>query len=214
MRLPRAALLLVLAGVSACGDDAARAAPAAPPEAFARAVACVAGPRYFPAPLEHGGRYRTVLTLLREKRLCPLEAGVDEVYRFTLVPSVTPAIAMRLSRRGEVWTMISRRAAEQPKSRPRPEPQELWSTHQRVLTAGEAESLRGALAAARFWSLPAKGAAAPGQDGTSWVMEGVRDGFYHATERWEPARGEPAYHALGLFLLRLSGFSSPELAAR
>jgi hypothetical protein len=82
--------------------------------------------------------------------------------------------------------------------------------HARALTAAEAASLRGALADARFWSMPPADPRPAGLDGTVWVMEGARGGLYHAVDRWEPGeRGDAAYRALGALLVRLSGFPSP-----
>ncbi len=61
----------------------------------------------------------------------------------------------------------------------------------------DAEEHRGfkiLLAASSFWSLPSEDWQSPGLDGSSWVLEGIKDGKYHRVERSSPfneAAGTP-----------------------
>ncbi|HEV8592464.1 MAG TPA: hypothetical protein VGQ55_10205, partial [Pyrinomonadaceae bacterium] len=55
---------------------------------------------------------------------------------------------------------------------------------------------------ASYWQL-AKDNNELGDDGSQWVLEGVKDGRYHIVDRWTPREGE--YREACIYLLRLSG---------
>lgn len=50
----------------------------------------------------------------------------------------------------------------------------------------EFKAFRTLLRASSFWSLPTEDWQSGGLDGSSWVLEGVRDGKYHRVERSNP----------------------------
>jgi hypothetical protein len=72
----------------------------------------------------------------------------------------------------------------------------------RRLSAAEWQSIEAAVQAADYWRMPSP-ETRPGEDGETWVFEGLRGGQYHAVTRWEP-REDSAYHALGARLLKLA----------
>ena len=61
---------------------------------------------------------------------------------------------------------------------------------------------------ANYWNLPIDNDDM-GNDGAQWVLEGVRNGRYHAVDRWTPQTGE--FREACLFLLKLSGVDTDRL---
>jgi len=49
-----------------------------------------------------------------------------------------------------------------------------------------------------FWDLPSYDNTDMGQDGSAWIIEGVKDGKYHVADRWSPSKGP--VHKLGMTL--------------
>jgi hypothetical protein len=59
-----------------------------------------------------------------------------------------------------------------------------------------------------FWEMTSnKGIS--GTDGAQWIMEGVKNGRYHITERWSPADGQ--FREACVYLLQLSGVDVDKL---
>jgi hypothetical protein len=57
----------------------------------------------------------------------------------------------------------------------------------RSLSRDELRTLLKALNETRFWSIPTvRKADQTGEDGADWLLEGVKDGRYHAVLRWSP----------------------------
>lgn len=68
-------------------------------------------------------------------------------------------------------------------------------TEQRTLTKQEVSEFLKKLEVCKFWEMPTKGGR-HGKDGDTWLMEGVKEGKYHAVERWRacgPFRDAAAY---------------------
>ncbi len=53
-----------------------------------------------------------------------------------------------------------------------------------TLDADTTRDLEQELTAMSFWRLPSRSSELPGQDGSSWILEGARDGEYHVVQRW------------------------------
>src|SRR5690606_14988167 len=65
------------------------------------------------------------------------------------------------------------------------EPRTLISTKEAKLTKIHLQNLQSFLNGAQFWTLPSEKKEA-GLDGATWILEGIKDGQYHYTERWSP----------------------------
>jgi hypothetical protein len=130
---------------------------------------------------------------------CP-RPGQAEAYRLLFLPSFTDTWSVRVERAaGGAALEATRLPATQDlptKARPK-------ERRQRRLSPAEWNRLAAAVAAADFWNLPSPEVHL-GEDGETWVVEGLRPGAYHAVERWEPRDGTP-YRALGATLLDLAG---------
>ncbi|WP_447589107.1 hypothetical protein [Aquipseudomonas campi] len=65
------------------------------------------------------------------------------------------------------------------------DPQTLLSETKTELTKTHLQNLKSFLNGAQFWTLPSEEKNA-GLDGATWILEGIKDGQYHYTERWSP----------------------------
>ena len=65
------------------------------------------------------------------------------------------------------------------------EPRNLLSRTEIKLTEIHLQNLKSFLNGAQFWTLPSEDKKA-GFDGATWILEGIKDGQYHYTERWSP----------------------------
>ncbi len=57
-----------------------------------------------------------------------------------------------------------------------------------------------------FWNMPAREQRLPGHDGSTWVLEGIRKGVFHAVSRWSPKSGE--FRDAMLLLLSYAGLDA------
>jgi len=79
------------------------------------------------------------------------------------------------------------------------------------LTASQVENLLGLLEQEQFWTLPPGEAEnAIGQDGSSWVIEGVRTNHYHIAERWTPKADTPVGR-IGRHMIELADWKIGDL---
>ena len=133
---------------------------------------------------------------------CP-RAGQTEAYRLLLLRSWQPPWAIRIERAADgaelQATQLSAERTEDVAARP-------TERRLRHLSASEWERLAAAVRAATFWTLSAPETTL-GNDGQTWVIEGLRAGQYHVVERWEPRDGQ-AYRALGAVFLELAGLGA------
>ncbi|HEU4881810.1 MAG TPA: hypothetical protein VFT45_06185 [Longimicrobium sp.] len=147
--------------------------------------------------------YSRNLRAMGEPRLAEAAAAsADEVFRLTVLPSFTPAFAVRLHRRGPgavvVTTMLSGAGGYEPGEPARHDSVEV--------TVDDAAAYFQRANAAGFWSMPVQGRDL-GFDGSEWILEGVRDGRYHVVDRWTPnvTGRHPEFLELASELLRLGG---------
>lgn len=55
-----------------------------------------------------------------------------------------------------------------------------------------------------FWNIPAKSPRTHGLDGSTWIVEGLKDGKFHIIERWSPIGKDDVSVGIGLKMLGLS----------
>ncbi len=80
-----------------------------------------------------------------------------------------------------------------------------WNKSYEVTESDVQEFLK-LLQKAEFWTSPTV-VSVGGNDGAEWVVEGVKKGSYHVTDRWSPTNTD--YSAMCLFLLSLSKIQVP-----
>ncbi len=55
-----------------------------------------------------------------------------------------------------------------------------------------------------YWQMPSREKEIGGEDGSRWILEGVKENRCHIVDIWSPDKGK--YREVGLFMLKLSGF--------
>ncbi|MCB0739049.1 MAG: hypothetical protein KDC92_16185 [Bacteroidetes bacterium] len=55
-----------------------------------------------------------------------------------------------------------------------------------ILNSIQIENVNRFLNGAQFWDLPSQDPKSLGFDGATWLLEGIKKGKYHYTERWSP----------------------------
>ncbi len=68
-------------------------------------------------------------------------------------------------------------------------PGKLTEDRTSVLTREQVSTFVGKTIAVHFWKLPSYDLNRSGEDGSEWVIEGVKDGKYHIVDRWSPDKG-------------------------
>lgn len=151
------------------------------------------------------GWYSRHLRAMGEPRLVELAAGADqEVLRLTVLPSFSPAFAVRLHRRGPgavmVATVLSGAGGY--------EPGEVARRDSVAVDDARATAFFRRADSVGFWRMPTR-ASDLGFDGSQWILEGVRGGRHHVVDRWTPEStgNHPVFLNLAQELLRLGGRS-------
>jgi hypothetical protein len=124
----------------------------------------------------------------------------SETYRFVWTKQMRNPVAVRISRAGPEFALVSVQAdARDPSVNRRHEftvGPEVWT------------SLKRHLDAADFWNMAGDpGEDERGLDGADWVIEGRRANIYHAVVRWEPKSGP--FREACQDLINASGLSFP-----
>ena len=140
--------------------------------------------------------YSTQLRALREPSLFALATNREaESYRFLWLRTFHHPIAVRLELQADgSWMLVTKVASGAGGY----SPGTLTINTSRQLTTQEAQSLRSKVEGSGFWNAPNPINDQTGDDGSQWIVEGVKAGRYHVVDRWMPKNG-PA-RDLGLFL--------------
>ena len=78
-----------------------------------------------------------------------------------------------------------------------------------TLTREQVAAFSGKVTSLGFWGLPAHDSASAGNDGSEWVIEGVRGGKYRLVERWTPRSG-PVFDLGSALAFNLGGLRVPK----
>lgn len=149
--------------------------------------------------------YSFLMKTLKEGALLPAAPGLES-YRFTWMRSFRDDVVIRVERRGPVHTLHVKMGDARDGA---------FVVDRRILlTPSQWQELRHRLEQARFWSADRfpKSPNVGYLDGATWLLEGVRDGRYHALDVHSPQPEGPAsaFRAACLYLVQLSGLSIPE----
>jgi hypothetical protein len=89
-------------------------------------------------------------------------------------------------------------------------PGHLMTNTSKPLTKQQTESFLHKIDADKFWELPpVLSKEQQGDDGSQWIIEGVKGGKYHLVTQWSPTKGP--IHALGTALaFELAGLQIPK----
>ncbi len=129
--------------------------------------------------------------------------GKDESYRFLWMRTFHHPVIIRLERSGDKRILI----VKELNGAGGYNPGKLIVNRIRSLTKSEWDEFARRVAQACFWRLPMEDGI-EGNDGASWILEGYRQGCYHAVNRWSPADDD--YRECCLYLLKISGLGIDE----
>ncbi len=178
-------LALLLAASPATAAEASEPLQKTPPENAADAASKNRWHLYEPAEFE-------------ERRLTdPSHGDNPHVYRFLCYPSFAPPFSVRLQihEAGNGTAFVKRMAHIWNRDE---KPYVRLSTHYPIDTAAVSKFLER-IESLDFWSLQPGRRLVPICDGSTWVLEGLRGGTYHAVSRQSPRPGDFRDTALRLF---------------
>ena len=169
-----------------------------------RATRCTEA-SYFPAGMlaherrtEWMGKYYAAVT---EQPFTCFEDNA-EVYRLLYLPSFEYPTSIRVWRDGDRYQMTVKQLAAEIGGDVTGKDLSVNST--RTLTNEEWSKIQGLLQNANFWSMPSKDSRESGLDGVWFILEGRKDGKYHAVERWTPQH-DAAFIDLSAYLVEITG---------
>jgi hypothetical protein len=154
-----------------------------------------------------------VSKLFGEAPVLPIGDLDAEIYRITFIPTFYNPIKIRVEKHGNEYVLIAKRLSGQGGY----DAGKLKTEKRRRLRPQEWDCLLDLLKEAGFWELPysekkpepnKKGEETICLDGSEWVIEGVRNGQYHAVNRYCPE--VKSFEAIGLYLAEISGLRVKE----
>jgi len=154
-----------------------------------------------------------VSKVFREAPVLPIDDPEAEIYRITFIPTFHNPIKIRVEKRKNNYLLIAKRLSGQGGF----DAGKLKNEQRRRLRPQEWSRLLELLKKAGFWELSylekepepnERGEVTICLDGSEWVIEGVRNGQYHAVNRYCPEVKN--FQAIGLYLAKLSGLKVKE----
>jgi hypothetical protein len=127
-----------------------------------------------------------------------------EIYRFTWLRTFHHPVMVRLEHNGYGALLTARET----NGAGGYEPGKVFRTGEFHIESQEWCRFIELLNASKFWSLPSQSDDL-GNDGSEWILEGIRGHRYHSVERWTPQDG--AYYDACSYLLQLSGRDTKSL---
>ena len=171
-----------------------------------------ANPQYFPIGVfsknpdfsEWVARwYASVLRALEEPSLyksgssasSEFAKNVTDVYRIAILPTGGNAIAIRVQKHGELYSLSARRLDGQAGYNPG----KLVESKDITLSPEDSKTLSILIQNLNFFQMPTEDNVR-GMDGDEWIIEGVSNGNYHVAVRWCAQSYDPGKRNLTAFL--------------
>ena len=149
-----------------------------------------------------------VSKLFNETPVLPINDRRAEIYRITIIPTFYNPIKVRVEKHKAHYFLVAKRLSGQGGYNAG----KLKTTKTRRLKPVEWEHLLDLIRKADFWEMAyldkepepnEKGEVTICLDGSEWVLEGVKNGAFHAVNRYCP--DVKGFVAVGLYLVKLSG---------
>ena len=149
-----------------------------------------------------------VSKLFKETPVLPTDDPEAELYRITFIPTFVGPVKIRVERHREEFVLVAKRLSGQGGF----EVGNLKDEKKRRLKPEEWNHLLALIDKAGFWNMPyVEKASEPNEkgevtlclDGSEWVLEGVKNGKFHAVNRYCP--NEKTFEEIGLYPAKLSG---------
>ncbi|MGD9589004.1 MAG: hypothetical protein AB7Q37_01940 [Pyrinomonadaceae bacterium] len=154
-----------------------------------------------------------VSRLFSEAPVLPIDDPEIEIYRITFIPTFFNPIKIRVERRNASYLLVAKRLSGQGGYDAGP----LKTEKRRKLRQKEWQHLISLLDTAGFWTMPyadkkpepnERGEVEICLDGSEWMLEGVKNGRFHAVNRYCPE--VKSFKAIGAYLAKLSGLKIKE----
>src|ERR1019366_1476138 len=146
-------------------------------------------------PIESAG-YVKLLERMNESQLSDFAKDIDaEVYRLMILPTWGNPIAIRVQRKGDLYTLASRRLDGQAGYKTG----SLVESKDVALSAEDSRALADLIQDLGFFQMSTDDGV-HGFDGEGWILEGVSQGKYHPILRWSPTFENPKKRGLVAFL--------------
>ena len=127
-------------------------------------------------------------------------------YRFLWLRSFHHPVAVRLEVKPDGTAMLTTKVASGAGGYA---PGHLVTNTSKPLTKQQTDAFLHKIDTDKFWDLPSPPKDADGNDGSEWIIEGVRGGKYHLVRQWSPRQGR--VHDLGTALaFELAGLQIPK----
>lgn len=130
--------------------------------------------------------------------------SAEHSYRFTWLRTFHHPIAVRINNKnGQIvltWKECDGAGGY--------EPGKIIVNKQKKLSVNEWKEFQRMISKIDFWNMPSTLDEIPGNDGSQWILEGIKEGEYHVVDRWTP-RGSD-YAKSCEFLLNLTDLKSNE----
>lgn len=131
--------------------------------------------------------YAHELGILEEPSLLQKANDVScESYRFLWLRTFHHPIAIRLDLAADSTGILTTKIASGSAGFPRKGARLIESP----LLQQQTQAFLQRIEKTNFWELPSYVEDARGEDGSEWIIEGVRKGRYHVVSRWTPRNGE------------------------
>lgn len=129
--------------------------------------------------------------------------GSEEIYRFTWLRSFHFPVVFRFQKKGFDFILTTKVLRERYDEYP-----DVPETNNSVsVSFFRWYKFKGKLADADFWKLDLNDKTAQPNDGSRWIVEGVKEGKYHMVLRWSP---ESDLRKACLYLLSISSLKIPK----
>jgi hypothetical protein len=150
--------------------------------------------------------YSRQLIALEEPSLSEMaKISTAESYRFIWLRSFHHPIVVRLEPKQDGTSLLTVKIGSGAGGYP---PGKLSESYTRMLTVQQTQRFLALLTQTDFWRLPNPVDDNPGEDGSQWLIEGVKGGKYHVVDRWSPKKGP--VRELGMMLaFELAGIKVP-----
>jgi type IV pilus assembly protein PilP len=152
--------------------------------------------------------YPKQLVAYRDKPQSDLaREGNKLIYGFSCFPSFAPSVCVRLhvNETGDGIVFLNRWCGS---SRALEHRQYFPEGTQYDVSAPEVSKFLALLKSAEFWNMLPEPDSPPDWDGSTWILEGIRNGEYHVVSRRSPEQGE--FRDAGLLLMNYAGLDACE----
>jgi hypothetical protein len=142
--------------------------------------------------------YSTYLKSFKEPSFFLLKAKPStESYRFIWLRTFHHPVIVRLDLRADGSGMLSAKVSNGTGGY---KPGQIIQDISRPLTRPQTDAFLIQVRSENFWELPSYEDSCRGEDGSEWIIEGVKGGNYHVVDRWTPTKGPVRELGLALAL--------------